>query len=171
LHPAQTAGAHAFDAVKLNACGARATIVFPAALEQTAINNAPVYCPCNDQISATVDDLPDLIPGARLTPSNAAGNHVVITCQGVDIMLSGIKNSSLSVAVGDEVQSGRPLSVVGTSYENTEPHLHIHARSGITPVPMLFDGRFLARATRYSDNIRIRTQKSHEPLPIGSDSF
>ncbi len=65
-------------------------------------------------------------------------------------MFAGIKNGSLSVVMGDDVQSGKPLAGVGTSHKNTEPHLHIHASSSDPPDPMLFDGRFLARGDMVS---------------------
>ncbi|MHC1782535.1 MAG: peptidoglycan DD-metalloendopeptidase family protein [Anaerolineaceae bacterium] len=152
-HRAQSPEAYAIDVVKLNSYGARASEVFPTSLEQTIIYNSPVYSPCDGKISGAVDDLPDLVPGKKVAPVDSTGNYVTITCQGVEVLLSGIKNGSLTVAVGDSVMSGDPLAVVGTSYENTEPHLHIQASSGGTagqintgtPVPILFDGRFLAR--------------------------
>lgn len=152
-HLPNSGQAYSVDIVKLNSIGARAETVFPTTLGQTAIFNTPVYSPCDGKVIAAVDNLPDLTPGTKLDIKNLIGNHVVISCQNTDLLLSGIKNGSLTVKKDEIVKSGDSLAVVGSSYENTEPHLHIQASQGGTAgqfttgtaVGMLFDGRFLTR--------------------------
>jgi hypothetical protein len=144
-HPAQTAEAYAVDILELNSYRARASEVFPTALEQTAIYNKVVYSPCSGTVSAAADTLPDLVPGSTTPTEDRVGNYVTVTCQEVEVQMAGIKNGSLKIKVGDTVTPAQELGVVGTSYENTEPHLHIQASRGGSPVAMLFGAGFLVR--------------------------
>ena len=77
---------------------------------------------------------------------------MVLTCQSVQVLLAHLQHGSLTVRVGDQVTTGQPLGRVGNSGNTSEPHLHIHAVPAGTEdvlrgagVPILFEGRFLAR--------------------------
>jgi hypothetical protein len=97
-----------------------------------------------------VDGLPDLAPPARDT-QNPAGNHVVLECHHVRVLLAHLKEESLLVARGEYVETGQHLGQVGNSGNTSEPHLHIHAESGLGEIltgegiPITLDGRFLVR--------------------------
>jgi murein DD-endopeptidase MepM/ murein hydrolase activator NlpD len=87
--------------------------------------------------------------------ANAAGNHIVIRVNGVDIhlLLAHLKNGSVSVNIDDRVSKGQPIGKVGNSGNTTEPHLHIHAQTQVTRdgktewvgVPIRFGSRWLVR--------------------------
>jgi hypothetical protein len=143
----------ALDIVGVNALGARASLFGSGRdLESYVIFGAPVFSPCDGEISVAVDDLPDQTPPAMDT-ENLAGNHVLIECGGTEVLLAHMRQHSVRVAVGEVVAVGDPLGEVGNSGNTSEPHLHIHAERGGEPgvildgesVPITIDGRFLVR--------------------------
>ena len=144
---------YALDILGLNAFGARASLLGSSRdLESYVIYGDPIFSPCAGKISAAVEDLPDHIPPAR-DPENLAGNHVLIECGGIEVLVAHMRQHSVRVTVGEVVAVGDPLGEVGNSGNTTEPHLHIHAERGGEPgvifdgkaVPITIDGRFLVR--------------------------
>ena len=144
---------YALDILGLNAFGARASLFGSSRdLGSYVIYGSPVSSPCDGKISAAVDNLPDQIPPAGDT-ANLAGNHVLIECGAIEVLLAHLRQHSLQVTVGDIVAVGDPLGEVGNSGNTSEPHLHIHAERGGEPgiildgqaVPITIDGRFLVR--------------------------
>jgi murein DD-endopeptidase MepM/ murein hydrolase activator NlpD len=104
-------------------------------------------------VKAAVDGLPDLVP-PETDREAPAGNHVIVTCQGVDVLLAHLQRGSVLVRADAVVTVGQPLGRVGNSGNTSEPHLHIHAvQSGSqnvldgVGVPLLFDRRFPVRNT------------------------
>lgn len=146
---------YALDILALNGAGARASGLYPSELEKYVIYGASLYSPCTGTVLEAVDGLPDQIPPAKDT-ENLAGNHVVIACQGVQVVLAHLQEGTVLVTSGESVDEGQPLGKVGNSGNTTEPHLHIHAVADDSGkvmdgegVPLLFDGRFLARNSRF----------------------
>ncbi len=144
---------HAIDVLGLNALGARASLFGSARdLESYAIYGQPVFSPCAGTTLAVVDDLPDQVPPATDT-ENLAGNHVLIECDGVEVLLAHLRPGSVSAAVGQVVAVGDAIGEVGNSGNTSEPHLHLHAERGGEPgvildgvaVPITIEGRFLVR--------------------------
>jgi hypothetical protein len=147
-HPAQR---YALDIVGLNGWGFRARGLLPQDLEAYVIYGQKVVSPCGGTVVKAVDQLPDQTPPAA-DPKNPAGNHIVLRCQGVSIVLAHLMPGSQRVAAGDSVREGQELAQVGNSGNTTEPHLHVHAVRGSADsvfegegAPILFDGRFLTR--------------------------
>jgi hypothetical protein len=154
-HNVSEAQKYALDILELNAVGARASGIYPNELERYAIFGETVHSPCDGAIVEAVDGLPDHIPPAT-DQEQVAGNHVVIACQDVQVVLAHLKNGSLLVQVGEAVTTGQPLGQVGNSGNTSEPHLHIHAVQGDAPsvlegegMPILFEGNFPVRNTVY----------------------
>ena len=144
---------YALDIVGYNLLGMRHS--FSAAdhgLEAYAIFGHPLYAPCDGRVLVTVDGLEDL-PIGSTDRDNLAGNHVVIECKGVEVVLAHLRKGSVRVSAGQEVSTETVLGEVGNSGNTSEPHLHLHAERGGPrgiildgePVPMLIDGRFLVR--------------------------
>lgn len=143
----------ALDIVGINAVGNRAALFGSSRdLQSYVIYGSPIISPCDGRISVVVSDQPDLIPPARDT-ENPAGNHVLIECEGVEILLAHMQQGSAAVTVNDTVITGDLLGKVGNSGNTTEPHLHIHAEQLGEPgvildgraVPITIGGRFLVR--------------------------
>jgi hypothetical protein len=154
-HVAVHAQTYALDISKVNALGFRARGLYPSDVHRYAIFGDAIFSPCTGKVIVAVDEIDDLSPPDRL-PRTPGGNHVVVHCQGVSVILAHMMRGSVRVAVGDAVTPETILGAVGNSGNTSEPHLHIHAvRGEITdekalgrdgePVPMLFDGRFLIR--------------------------
>jgi murein DD-endopeptidase MepM/ murein hydrolase activator NlpD len=75
------------------------------------------------------------------------GNHVVIkTADGQFVYLAHMQPGSVRVAVGDTVEIGDAIGLVGNSGNTSEPHIHIHAQTALNltdpaaiGVPIAFD--------------------------------
>ena len=146
---------YAQDILELDEYGRHASEMLPTSLEQYTIFGKPVYSPCAGIVSSVVDGLADLAPGDALDTTHAAGNHLYIDCQNekVQVLLAHLKQNSVTVKMGDVVKTGEMVGEVGNSGNTTEPHLHIHARTGGdlseltggTGVPILYSGKFFVR--------------------------
>ena len=152
---------YALDILGVNAFGARASLFGSSQDLQTyVIYGQPVYSPCDGKVSAIVDDLPDHIPPARDT-DNPAGNHILIECGDIEVLLAHLRNNSADVTLGEIVATGDPLGQVGNSGNTSEPHLHIHAEKGGEPgvildgnsVPITIEGRFLVRNSVFHSGV------------------
>jgi hypothetical protein len=149
-HHSVAAQRYALDLVLLNPFGLRARGFYPSDLHRYEIFGTPVHSPCDGSIEEAVDDLPDQHPPER-DPGHPAGNHIVIACEGVQVLLAHLQEGTVGPRAGEHVSVGQILGRVGNSGNTSEPHLHIHAQRArsaethLTGVPMLFDGRFLAR--------------------------
>ncbi len=155
LHPHQE---YAIDIVQLNAFGNRARGLNPEKLERYTIYGDRVCSPCAGTIVKSVDKYPDLVPPQR-DEEHLAGNHVVIGCKGVEVVLAHLKAGSITVHEEEEVVEGQIIGQVGNSGNTSQPHLHIHAeREGALKgqilegeaVPIRFDGRFLVRNSLFT---------------------
>lgn len=141
---------YAADITAIGPAGFRASGLLPENLDRYAIYDAAITSPCDGKVLAAVDGLPDFIPPER-DGENAAGNHVVLDCGGIEVELAHLREGSVAVASGDPVTVGAPVGRVGNSGNTTEPHLHIHAvdPQTRTAVPVTFDGRFPVRNRIY----------------------
>ena len=78
----------------------------------------------------TKDSIPENIPGGRAVPINlitVGGNYIVVDIgNGRYAFYAHLRPGSLRVKVGDRVQRGQVIGLVGNSGNSTEPHLHFH---------------------------------------------
>jgi hypothetical protein len=143
---------YALDIVRLNALGNRALGIHPKDLSRYAIYGNLIYSPCNGVVKKAVDGYLDGEPPAT-DRQNPAGNHVLIECLEVEVLLAHMMQGSVNVAVGAAVEEGEVVGRVGNSGNSSQPHLHIHVERGGTPgeilngqgQPATFGGRFLVR--------------------------
>jgi hypothetical protein len=142
VHPQQR---FALDIVQLNAAGFRARGIYPNAADRYAIFGSEIISPCAGEVISVENDLPDHQRAGTADEENAAGNHVLIRCGSIDVMLAHMKQGSVAVSPGETVAAGHRLALVGNSGNITEPHLHVHAQRGEQAVPLTFDGRWLVR--------------------------
>lgn len=143
------------DIVKIDGFGLRASGLQPAEPRAYAIYGAAVLAPCAGEVVAAVDGLPDMrVPDTDR--AHLAGNHLMLRCGEVDVLLGHLQPGSLRIATGMRVSTGQHLASVGNSGNTGEPHLHIHAQqpgsptepmSG-NPLPVRLDGRFVVRNDR-----------------------
>lgn len=162
-HNTHHAQRFALDIVELNRAGARAATPLTSDVRQFVIFGRSVHSPCDGRVVQTVDGLVDNPPPQR-DRTHASGNHVVIACHGVRVLLAHLQSGTVAVADGATVADGDVVGRVGNSGNTTEPHLHIHAvrddgdaaadpTSG-DPAPMLLDDVFAVRNTLLRDSER-----------------
>ena len=89
-----------------------------------------------------------------------AGNHVLLDCGGIEVLLAHLLQGTVAVQTGARVAAGDHLGEVGNSGNTTEPHLHLSAQRrgtgdapiGGVPVWITVAGRYLARNDRLRCN-------------------
>jgi hypothetical protein len=142
----------ALDIVAFDRLGQRAAGLLPSDPEAYSIFGMPVFAPCDGMAKHVVDGLPDQSP-PDTDRERPAGNHVVLECGAVEVVLAHLSEGSIEVKAGQIVRRGDRLAAVGNSGNTSEPHLHVHAqRAGGAdplldrePLAMTFDGRALSR--------------------------
>lgn len=145
------------DIVRLNRWGVRAPGPLPSDPARYVIFGEPVYAPCGGTVVMAVDGIADQ-PPPRADRAHMAGNHVILDCGNVWVLLGHLRQGSVSVRAGETVCVGQRLGSVGNTGNTGEPHLHIHAqRPGTTaeplggdPIAIRFAGRNLVRNARVS---------------------
>ena len=145
----------AVDLVALDRFGRRSRGIRPADPAAYRIFGMPVLAPCAGVVVLAIDGRPDMRVPEHDRPL-LAGNHVILACGDVHVVVAHLKEGSVAVRAGDRVEIGEPLGAVGNSGGSDEPHLHIHAQRpgppempvGGEPVPVTFGGRFLVRGNR-----------------------
>jgi hypothetical protein len=152
LHAGFRGSGYGVDLIAVDRWGLRASGIMPPDPANYIIFGTSVFAPCAGQVILAEGGHPDMqVP--KMDDDNPAGNHVLLRCEGIDVLLGHFRQGSLKVAVGDNVTAGQQIAEVGNSGESSEPHLHIHAQMpgqpnapfGADPVAMRLDGRFLVR--------------------------
>ncbi len=148
---------YAVDFVAIDRWGVRAHGVMPADPRQYFVFGNPVIAPCEGEVVAAADGLPDMqIP--LQDEMHLAGNHIILRCGDADILLAHFRNGSVLVHKGQRLVVGSLVAEVGNSGASGEPHLHIHAQAHGTeeapfsgaPIPILINGRYLVRNDRFA---------------------
>lgn len=143
-HNAYLEQQYALDIAKLNKFGVRAAGIYPKELDKYVIYGDELTSPCTGEVLEVRNDLPDLTP-PEADSKNATGNYIKLKCEDVDVYIAHMQEESVVVEVGDVIQKGQQIGLVGNSGNTSEPHLHIHAEKNGEGVPIRFNGRFLVR--------------------------
>ena len=88
----------------------------------------PVVAPVSARVHYSTDGAPDHTPGAVSNDmQNPTGNTVVLALDTETyLVIAHLKNGSVLVEAGDQVQEGEPIGACGNSGNTSEPHIHIH---------------------------------------------
>ena len=125
----------------------------PSDIAAYLIHDEPVFAPCAGTVQGAKNDHPDHPAGGEHRDPTGT-NFVTLRCEDTDIILAHLKQGSVTVEAGQEVDVGDLLGTIGNSGNTEEPHLHIQAQSVLppdsdqqypSPVVMTFDGRYLSR--------------------------
>lgn len=82
-----------------------------------------------------VENVPQKEPAVPITLETVAGNHVVVDLGGGYYgMWAHLQPGSVRVKVGQRVNRGQVLGLVGNSGNSTEPHLHFHVTDAASPL-------------------------------------
>ena len=162
-HAVLTSQRHALDIVAVNRAGFSQRFRRRGSLEDYEAFGKPVVAPCAGTVRTAVDGHEDHEPPKRDT-EHLAGNHVVLDCGDVLVLLAHLREGSVVPAANDRLEAGDPIGEVGNSGNTTEPHLHVHVvrdpspkgeESTIDPIdldaislPFTIDGEHLVRGSR-----------------------
>jgi len=147
------------DLVRINRVGLRVSGLLPADPTAYSIYGDQVLAPCRGRVVLAVDGAADM-PPPQADRTHMAGNHVIVECGSVWIVLGHLQRGSVAVHVGENTELGDVLGLVGNSGNTGEPHLHVHGqRPSLTiaplsgePVPIRLGGRYLVRNDRVRAN-------------------
>ena len=149
------------DLLKLGPFGMRASGWMPTDPARYVIYGDPVHAPCAGVVVQAEDGAPDMEP-PQADRSRMAGNHVLLDCDGVHVLLGHLQRGTVRSRLGQRVSAGAIIGLVGNSGNSNEPHLHIHAQRPAAagreplsgdPLPMRFNGRYLVRNDRVATDI------------------
>jgi hypothetical protein len=149
------AQSYGVDLIRIDAAGLRARGFLPEDPTAYVGFGTRVIAPCNGSILQAVDGLEDnRVP--QVDREHRAGNHLIVRCEGFDVLLAHLRQGSVAVKSGDRVAVGDVVGELGNSGNSDEPHLHVHAQRDTPPgapfsgepVPLRIDGRNLVRNQR-----------------------
>ena len=143
------------DIVRLNAAGLAARGLLPSDPAAYTIYGDLVAAPCAGRVVAAVDGIVDMRP-PETDRQHMAGNHAILECGEIWVVLGHLRQGSVAVQQGDSVAVGAPIGRVGNTGNTDEPHLHIHAQRPGTdaaplsgePLPIRFGATYPTRNVR-----------------------
>jgi murein DD-endopeptidase MepM/ murein hydrolase activator NlpD len=101
-----------------------------AALEDFHGFDQPLHAVADGKVVSVMEHLPDNAAGASpgvLDWSEVAGNHVILQlAPNTYALYAHIREGTLLVEVGAQVERGQVLGVIGNSGNSSAPHLHFH---------------------------------------------
>ncbi|MFC7403270.1 M23 family metallopeptidase [Citricoccus sp. GCM10030269] len=159
------ATSYAIDFVPVTDTGRTAPMTLGSLLRPEPSNrfsgfDRPILAPIGGVVIAAHDHEPDH-PAYRGVPSiryaltqhrraaagwtALAGNHVLIESSGTIVALCHLRQGSIRVHPGQQVQAGDMLGGCGNSGNSTEPHVHVQAMDHRDPerahaIPLTFAG-------------------------------
>ncbi|EKF18764.1 M23 family metallopeptidase [Nitratireductor pacificus] len=100
-----------------------------ASLENYHCWDRPILAPADGTVVSRIDGLPDQ-PIGQTDTEHPAGNHVVLDLgDGEFVFLAHLRRGTVTVGVGDRVESGEEIGRCGNSGNTSEPHLHMHMQT------------------------------------------
>jgi hypothetical protein len=92
-----------------------------------------------------------------------AGNHIVLSTVAGYVLLAHLRQRSVTVKVGDRVEAGQQLGLVGNSGNTAGPHLHIQVMDQPNP----FDAQVTEfRLTQFNERSPAGDlERTNSPLP------
>jgi hypothetical protein len=119
----------------------------------------PVRAPADGVIATVINTFPDQ-PIGSVDLQNPPGNQVVIDIgSGRFLAFGHLQSGSIRASVGEGIQRGEVIGLVGNSGNSDEPHLHVQAQNqaifdvnnpppGLITDPLLFDDAQVRRGGR-----------------------
>jgi hypothetical protein len=107
-------------------------------LQSYAYYGTPIHAAADGVVVGTENNVPQAVPGSFppcLTAQTLLGNHVVVDIGGGRFAFyAHMQPGSVRVQVGDVVQRGQVLGLLGNSGNTDGPHLHFHVMDGPSPL-------------------------------------
>jgi hypothetical protein len=96
-------------------------------LESYYCYGLPVLAPAGGKVIKAYDEDPDMPVGVLGGGKEPVGNHLIIEVAPKEFLfICHLRPKSIKVKVGDIVQQGDELALVGNSGNTSEPHIHMH---------------------------------------------
>jgi hypothetical protein len=155
------------DIVKVDGLGLRASGILPADPARYEIFGDPLYAPCSGRVLTAVDGVAEL-PPPTTDRQNMAGNHIILECGDIWVLLGHMQRGSVEVRQGNRVAAGQRVGRVGNTGNTNEPHLHIHAqRPGTAQAPLSGDPLPIRFGDRYPVRNALFTIGAADPASAG----
>lgn len=133
-------------------------------LEDHHCYGAPVLAPVAGEVVEARSGEADQAPGEQ-DSANVLGNYLIIEVDDAEyLFMAHLKEGSLEVGSGDEVEPGEPVAKCGNSGRTATPHLHVHLQNS-REFPMA-EGLPL----RFSDYIA-DGEPVDEGMPLGTEDY
>ena len=146
---------YALDIVAINNWGLRSHGILPREPSKYFIYGRKVTAPCDGIVKTVVDDVADnQVP--RLNRDAMSGNHVMISCKGIEVLLAHMIPGSIEVSSNSPVRVGEFIGRVGNSGNSGEPHLHIHVQHAGTADRPIDAGTILDSKSAYGRALDIQ---------------
>lgn len=127
---------YALDIVRVNKLGLRSSGIMPPDPADYLIYGQEVIAPCGGEVMRAVNNIEDnQVP--VMNRDAMSGNHVLIRCEDVEVILAHMITGSVVVEEGQQVSIGQLLGLAGNSGNSGEPHLHIHVQALGAPTDTL----------------------------------
>lgn len=143
---------YALDIVRVNRVGLRSSGIMSPDPAEYLIFGTKVIAPCRGEVMRAVNNIEDNIVPV-MNRDAMSGNHVLIRCEGFEVVLAHMITGSVIVEEGQQVSNGQLIGLVGNSGNSGEPHLHIHVQElgapnntfDANPVAFSIDGKYWSR--------------------------
>ena len=90
-----------------------------------------IVAPCDARVALVITGVKDNVPG-ELNPDQLTGNTLVLQTANEEYLLfAHLKEDSIIVEEGQEVQQGDLLGLCGNSGNSSEPHLHLSLQNTV----------------------------------------
>lgn len=88
-----------------------------------------IIAPCDAKVISIVEGIHDNVPG-KINSEQLTGNSIVLaTASNEYLLLTHLKENSISVKYGETVKKGQLLGLCGNSGNSSEPHLRFHTQN------------------------------------------
>lgn len=138
---------YAVDIVKLGASGRTSKDILKGDNSAYEIFKEAIYAPISGTVVSVENGIEDNEPFPKKL-IYSIGNHVVIKSEDYYVVLGHFHKGSVVVTVGQEVNVGQRLGVIGNSGLTPRPHIHMQVSKctdenywAAQGVPILFNGK------------------------------
>jgi hypothetical protein len=129
---------------------------------------ADIHAVADGPVVGVLDGLPEQVPGTSpsgLPLEEYAGDHIVQDLgDGNFALYAHLKTGSIKVKVGDRLNSGQVIALLGNTGNTDGPHLHFHVMS--TPDPLRSNGLPFVLSTFRLDG-RIASMDAEDAVEAG----
>jgi Protein of unknown function (DUF3887)/Peptidase family M23 len=123
-----------------------------------------IIAPCDAKVIKLITGVHDNIPG-KMNPKQVTGNTIILETQNKEyILFAHLKEKSIAVKEGQNVEQGDLLGLCGNSGNSSEPHLHLSLQN-------VKDMNIATGAKLYFQKIKVNGEIKEDYLPVKNDNI